>query len=263
MCKKLPTILFTLLLSVTVFSQSNQNITQIIHLETDQYFTRSATRIAIWNKPGEWDQPGIKPVAELRVKPEDIIVQRGLSIYRYQPDRQVITTYDKRINALETIPLSALKIYGVIAAWNVSEWGDFWFITSDGDGIIVPTNGTSNIPFRLPEVGRPDNIVAIPGSMVVISEVQITIYDLFGNRLFTFSKPSISADYAGFTRQTMIFKQVSPSRLIAIDLRPGSPREFQLPDSSAIVISDDKSNTVRIWSPAAGHSVLTPIQDTK
>ncbi|MCF7801249.1 MAG: hypothetical protein K9N34_04455 [Candidatus Marinimicrobia bacterium] len=257
------TFLILSILSLAAFSQEIQRFSQIIHLETGHYFTRSASKIAIWDSLGEWESPTHRPAAQLRVKSDDIIIQRGLSIYRYQPDRQAITSYDKRLSELESIPLSSLQIYGNIAAWGVSAWGDFWFITTNDKGQIVPTNGATRIPFQWDQGSPPERIVTFPRTMAVITDTHIIIYDLFGNKLTRFPKPSDAAEYLGFTRDTMIFSHFSQNKLIAIGTRPGVLLHFQVPDSASMVISDAKSNSVSVWSPATGRSVLTPIQVPK
>lgn len=263
MSNTVKTLLLLSMLALAAFSQESHRFSQIIHLETDQYFTRSDSRIAIWDSLGEWDAPTHRPAAQVRIKSDDMIIQRGLSVYRYQPDRQVITTYDERLSQLESIPLSSLQIPGNIYAWGVSAWGDFWFITADEKGQIVPANGATRIPFQWSEESPPERIIAFPRTMAVITDKQVIIYDLFGNKLTRLPRPADAAEYMGFTRDTMIFSHLSPDRLIAVGTRPDVLLYFQTPEGISMVISDAKSNSVSVWSPATGRSTLTPIQVPK
>lgn len=231
---------------------------QIIHLNTGQYLVINAAKVALWKNVGDWRKSDHRPIGQFRKNPNDKILVNGLTIYRYDSGRQVITAYDKSLNQVESTPLTALRIDAPIAVFGVSVWGDYWIITSNGDGKLILANGSKVLPIAVSGNEIPEAFVAFPETMALVTRKSIIIYDLFGNQLITMPRPKAAFQLAAYTKDTMLFWDAAFQQITALGTRPNIHMEFAAPDSQIGLITDSNTNTISFWPPINGSTVLRP-----
>ena len=231
---------------------------QIIHLNTGQYLVIDETKVSLWRNFGDWSKSSQQRVGQFRKNPADKIWVNGLTIYRYGVGRQVITVYDKSLNPVESTPLSALRIDAAITVFAVSVWGDYWIITSNGEGKLILANGSKALPIKLSADEVPETFIAFPETMALVTRQSIVVFDLFGNQLITFPRPEAASQLAAYTRDTMLFWDAIFQQITALGTRPSIHMTFATPDKPITLITDPNTNTVSFWPPVNGSTVLSP-----
>lgn len=251
-------VIFLLMANYILFAQDKPSGSQIIHLFMNQYLMISETKVSLWENLGDWSKKDVRPIGQFRKKTNDKLVVEGLTIYRYESERQVITAYDKSLNPIESTPISGLNIEGNISVFGVSAWGDYWVISGNGEAKVIPTNGSRSLKLEVNFEETPETFVAFKETMALITNKSVTVYDLFGNALITFPRPEIADQFVAYTKDTMLFWDANKESLTALGTRPNIHLTFTAPCKPITPLSDPSTNTVSFWPPCNGSSVLTP-----